>query len=275
MDELIFLKLGGSLITDKTQRYALREGKLAALAQELQNALAAAPRTRLLLGHGSGSFGHFAFVEHLNPSAYPPSAKARPRSETAYWNGVAEVWYRASQLNRHVIDALHEAGVPAVSLAPSGATTSRGGSIEHWEIGPLSGALESGILPVIFGDIVFDPILGGKVLSTEVLMWHLAQKLMPARILLAGLEEAVWADFPVRSVPLHSITPKSFEAVADKIGGSHGPDVTGGMRSKVEEMLAVVGAVPGLRVQIFSGEIPGNVRRALGGEEFGTLITSD
>lgn len=275
MNELVFLKLGGSLITAKTQQYSVRQDKLSSLAGELNGALLAAPQTRLVLGHGSGSFGHVAVLEHLNPSAYPPSAEARPRSDAAYWNGVAEVWYRASQLNRHVIDALHGAGVPAISLAPSAAITSRAGSIEGWEIGPLVAALDSGMLPVIFGDIVFDPILGGKVLSTEVLMWYLAKQLGPTRILLAGLEEAVWADFPVRSLPIRSITPGSFSAVADKIGGSHGPDVTGGMKSKVEEMLALVGAVPGLRVQIFSGEVPGNVGRALAGDELGTVITSD
>ena len=71
-----------------------------------------------------------------------------------------------------------------------------GGKISRWEIGPLRAALKSGVLPVIFGDIVFDPVWAAKVLSTEVLMWHLAQELKPNRILLAGLEEAVWADFP-------------------------------------------------------------------------------
>ena len=275
MDQLVFLKLGGSLITEKTQRYASRPDKLLALAREISAALADAKDLEIVLGHGSGSFGHFAFVEHLNPTLYPPSGRARPRSESNYWSGVAEVWYRASQLNRHVVDALHEAGVPAVSLAPSAAATANGGEISRWELEPLRAALKSGVLPVIFGDIVFDPVLGGKVLSTEVLMWHLAQQLKPARILLAGLEEAVWADFPTRSTPISRITPASFGVVADKIGASHGPDVTGGMKSKVEEMLALVKALPGLQVQIFSGEIPGNVRRALAGEVLGTIITGD
>ena len=198
MDELVFLKLGGSLITEKAQRYTVRAEKLLSLANELRTALTEAPGLRIVLGHGSGSFGHFAFVDHLNPSDFPPSMKARDRSDATYWNGVAEVWYRASQLNRHVLDALHAGGIPAISLAPSAAATTNGGEISDWEIRPLRAALDSGMLPVIFGDIVYDPILGAKVLSTEVLMWHLARELSPSRILLAGLEEAVWADFPER-----------------------------------------------------------------------------
>jgi isopentenyl phosphate kinase len=275
MNELVFLKLGGSLITTKTQRYAARIDRLLDLALELRATLANATRIQLVLGHGSGSFGHFAYHEHLDASRYPPSQHARPKSDITYWNGVTEVWYRASQLNRYVMDALHDAGVSAIALAPSACATSRGGELAAWEIGPLRAALEAGVIPVIFGDIVLDPVLGAKVLSTEVLMWHLAQQLKPARILLAGMEQAVWADFPNRSAPIRRITPGSFAEVADRVGGSQGRDVTGGMRSKVEEMLALVQAVPGIKVQIFSGEIPGNLGRALAGEELGTIVTSD
>jgi isopentenyl phosphate kinase len=93
--------------------------------------------------------------------------------------------------------------------------------------------------------------------------------------LLAGLEAAVWADFPLRQTPIEKITPETFAQVSNKVGGSHGPDVTGGMKSKVDEMLGLVQEVPGLSVRIFSGEEEDNVRKAIAGERLGTLITSD
>jgi len=272
---MVFLKLGGSLITEKTQRYTPRLSKLLDLATEIRTALAEMPKLRLVLGHGSGSFGHFAVQEHLDPEAFGTSAHGRPRSDRSFWEGFAEVWYRASELNRHVVDALHQAGLPAVSLAPSTAATTSGGAIVSWDLTSLHAALNSGVLPLIYGDIVFDDLQGGKVLSTEALMWHLAHLLKPRRILLAGLETAVWADFPSRSSPIDMITPSTFGSMADKIGESHGPDVTGGMKSKVAEMLALVQAVPGLTVQIFSGEESGNTRKAIAGEALGTLIASD
>jgi isopentenyl phosphate kinase len=37
-------------------------------------------------------------------------------------------------------------------------------------------------------------------------------------------------------------------------------------------MLELVAAVPGLSVQIFSAEAPGNLRRALLGDSLGTVI---
>lgn len=275
MDELVFLKLGGSLITEKTEAYTPRLKKLAALAREIRDALGAQPTLRLILGHGSGSFGHYAVRAHLDASPPAVASMGRARTDTAYWNGFAEVWYRASQLNRHVVDALHEAGVPVISLSPSSAAVAAGGRITSWDLEPLRAALKSGVLPIIFGDIVFDGEEGGKVLSTEVLMRHLARDLGPQRILLAGLEEAVWADFPHRSLPIDKITPSTFATLGDKVGASHGPDVTGGMRSKVVQMLGLVAAIPGLSVRIFSGEEPGNVAKALSGEGLGTLIASD
>jgi len=62
--ELVFLKLGGSLLTDKTQVEAVQEDALRRVAGEVSRACQDAPHLRLLLGHGSGSFGHVAARQH-------------------------------------------------------------------------------------------------------------------------------------------------------------------------------------------------------------------
>ncbi len=265
MKKTAFLKLGGSLITDKTTPYTVRPDKLAALANELKSVLARDPSLRLVLGHGSGSFGHFAVKEHF------PQLEIHEQKD---WRGFSEVWYRASQLNRHVMDALHQAGIPAIAMQPSASVISKNGAVEHWELAPLKRALEAGIVPVIYGDMTFDTIKGGTVLSTEVLMFYLAHQLKPSRILLAGLEAAVWADFPERRQRVERITPKSYNTLTGKVGGSHGADVTGGMKSKVEEMLRLVEDIPEMTVQIFSGEESGNLERVLLGDQPGTLIAA-
>jgi isopentenyl phosphate kinase len=48
--------------------------------------------------------------------------------------------------------------------------------------------------------------------------------------------------------------------------------VTGGMASKVRDMVALVQANPSITVQIFSGMLEGNVYRALAGELVGTQV---
>jgi isopentenyl phosphate kinase len=271
MAELVFLKLGGSLITDKTRPYTHRPDRLAELAGEIAAARQEAPDLQLVLGHGSGSFGHFAAQQHLLPW---PGPAGGPLAEIAYWSGFAEVWYRASQLNRLVIEALHAAMVPAVALPPSALIRASAGPITGWDLGSLQAALAGGLLPVIYGDVVFDSAGGGSVLSTEQLMEYLAPRLAPRRILLAGREAGVWADYPGRGTLVGSVTPASYGDIREAVAGSHGTDVTGGMKSKVELMLRLVSELPGLSVQLFSGEVPGNLQRALRGEQLGTLISA-
>ena len=276
MKELVFLKLGGSLITDKTQPYTPLLDMMDDLALQIATTLQTQPNLRLVIGHGAGSFGHVAASEYKTREGYPrPSPLAhreRDQNEENYWEGFAEVWYQASSLNRYVMKALHKANVRAISLPPSSSVISSDGKVSVWETTPIRMALSSRMVPVIFGDVVFDEIRGGTILSTEDLFMHLARALSPERILLAGLEAAVWEDFPARTKKLEKITPQIFDTISAGIGKAEGADVTGGMESKVRQMLELIENNRELTIQIFSGTEPGNIVRALTGETLGTVI---
>ena len=292
MPELVFLKLGGSLITDKTQPYTARLDKLADLATQIAHALQSHPELRLVLGHGSGSFGHTAAKEYGTREGappYPPPFSPKIGGEEpalpfapkmgggqggGYWHGFAEVWYQASALNRCVIQALSEAGIPAMTFSPAASVWSDNGRVAEWDLSQIKYALERGILPVVHGDVIFDRTKGGTILSTEDLFEYLARELRPRRILLAGLEEAVWADFPARRQRVQVLTRESFNEISRGVGKATGADVTGGMQSKVSQMLDLVDEIPGLSVLIFSGEEAGNLEKALHGDHIGTLITT-
>src|SRR6185436_5787514 len=138
------------------------------------------------------------------------------------------------------MDALHKAGVRSIALPPSSSVIASDGQVAVWETTPISMALASGIVPVIFGDVVFDEIRGGTILSTETLFNYLVKAFDPERILLAGLEDAVWEDFPARTRRIVKITPESCEQSKQHGGKSGAADVTGGMEAKVKEMLELV-----------------------------------
>jgi len=260
---LVFLKLGGSLITDKTRSYTARLEKLDDLAAQIATALHENADLRLILGHGSGSFGHTAASQFDT---------RRGVSGAEAWRGFAEVWYQASRLNRLVIEALRRAGLPAVTFSPAASVTAHDGKVFTWDCTPLQSALANGLLPVVHGDVVFDQVRNGTILSTEDLFVHLTVQIRPERILLAGQERGVWEDFPTRKHLLEEITPGSFAQQIVGLGGATGVDVTGGMLSKVTEMLALVEKVPDLEVLIFSGEEPGILQQALQGENPGTRL---
>ncbi len=271
MKELVFLKLGGSLITDKTRPYTPRLETLRQLALQIGAALETDPELTLVLGHGSGSFGHTAAKEFGTRDGFQPGSSLPV--EANYWHGFEQVWFQACALNRFVMEALHTAKVPALAMAPVAAVTARDGKVQRWDLGPIRAALSARLVPVVYGDVIFDEVRGGTILSTEDLFEQLARELQPQRILLAGLEQAVWADFPERKLRVENITPASFASLRSQVGASHGADVTGGMESKVRQMLCLTAEIPGLGAQIFSGDMPGNISKALAGENLGTLIT--
>jgi len=262
-DVLQFLKLGGSLITDKTSPHTPRLDVLRRLAGEVANTCRGVDGLKLLIGHGSGSFGH------VPASRYNTRQGVHTPSE---WRGFVEVWREAAALDHMVIDAFSTAGLPVIAFPPSSGLIASGGQVEAWDLSPIEMALQSGIIPIIFGDVIFDRRLGGTIFSTEDLFDHLARRLRPRRILLAGLEAGVWADYPRCNELVDEITPDNLKHVTPFLGGSAATDVTGGMLSKVGQSLSLVQSIPGLQVWIFSGVIPGLVERALAGEPVGTLI---
>jgi isopentenyl phosphate kinase len=279
MKELIFLKLGGSLITDKTQPYTPKLDVIEDVALQISTAFQAQPDLRLIIGHGSGSFGHVAATEYHTRDGFVPQPSQLTHqegdaTEAGYWKGFAEVWYQASALNRFMMKALHKVNLPAIALPPSANVIASDGKVSIWEMTSISMALAHGLVPVIYGDVTFDEVRGGTILSTEDLFSHLARALNPDRILLAGLESAVWEDFPARTRKVETITPKSFSQVSGNIEKAAGADVTGGMKSKVTQMLELVQQNHLLKIQIFSGAEPGNIVRALTGETLGTWISA-
>ncbi len=264
MNELILLKLGGSLITDKDTPYTPRLDQLKNLAAEIKTVRDSHPNLPLILGHGSGSFGHVAAKKHGTRDGVQTGEQ---------WQGFAEVRFQAAELNRYVMESLLNANVPAISFPPSSSLVSNDRKVTHHNILAIRKCLDVNLLPVVYGDVAFDEKRGGTILSTEDVFSFLSDELSPAQILLAGLEAGVWEDFPARTKLVKQIQLSGYEKMRAGIGGSASTDVTGGMKAKVEEMFGLIQKRNNLTVQIFSAEESGFLTRALNGENVGTLLT--
>ncbi len=283
-NEIVLLKLGGSLITDKDKPYTPRLEKLTELALEIKTVLDSTPGLLLILGHGSGSFGHVAAKKYGTrdgtPLRLPPNSlnlggvSQGDEGGREYWKGFAEVRFQAAELNRFVMDALITSGVSAISFPPSSSMISNNRKVIHHNSLAIRRALEARLLPVVYGDVAFDESLGGTILSTEDVFGFLVEQFSPSRILLAGIEAGVWEDFPGRTRLVKQIQLSGYEKMRAGIGSSASTDVTGGMKAKVEEMFQLIQKNEGLTVQIFSAEENGFLTRALQGENVGTLLKS-
>lgn len=256
MPARILVKLGGSVITDKTGEQAPNMPVITRLAGEVRAALDQHP-VSIVLGHGSGSFGHTVAARY---------GVHRGIAAGASWRGFAETSAAALRLNRILVDALLAAGVPAFSIQPSATLVSTGGTIVNWDTQQVRRALDHGLLPVIHGDVAFDTTQGSAIISTEQLLDTLARQdgLQPTRIVLVG-EDAVYTADPhidpaAQRIPL--ITADTIDSVLGGTGGSHATDVTGGMRAKLQQMWALIEALPALEVQLI-GPSQGLLGRAL------------
>lgn len=258
---LQFLKLGGSLITHKGQESSTRPNVIARLATELADVRKSNPDLRILLGHGSGSFGH------VPAHKYNTRAGVHTPEE---WGGFIEVWQQAAALNHIVMDALLAAGLPAIGFPPSASVSAADGVIASWNLAPIKAALDANLLPAVFGDVAFDSVRGGTILATEDLFVHLAAHFHPSRVLLAGDEDGVYLDFEAHGEIIPEITPSSH--LSHTFESATVADVTGGMAGKVQAMFDLIQQIPECQVRIFSGLVPGNLSRAIFGEPLGTLV---
>lgn len=269
MSELILLKLGGSVITDKTRPFTARLDVIERLAGEIKNALAdRGDDLRLIIGHGAGSFGHTAAAKYQ-------THKGAITADS--WLGFAEVAAAAAELNTIVMKALRQAGVPAIRFQPSASTRTRGEQLMYFETHPLKEVLKHGLTPVIYGDVSVDANQGMSIVSTEKLFDNLARELSPQRIILAGQVDGVYDKDPFKypeAELIDSIDRSNWAEVETVLGGSHGVDVTGGMFTKVREMYRLTLAMPPMQAMIISADEPGHVEAVLKGQmvSFGTLI---
>ncbi len=270
MSELVFCKLGGSVITDKAQPGTARHEVLGRLAREVARSLASRPQLRLVLGHGSGSFGHVVAQLH--------GTRHGVRSARE-WLGFTEVAAVAARLNRIVTDAMLREGVPVLSLQPSASAVCEGGQLTSLATGPVEHALDRGLVPLIYGDVALDTKQGGTIISTEQVFAYIARRIRPARLVLVTAVDGVFEGDPLvdpDARPVPEISASNWQAVQAVLGGSHATDVTGGMLAKVEEMVALVREFPGLTVRITSGQRPGALEAALrepGSATGGTVLT--
>ena len=264
MTRLVFFKLGGSAITDKTRESTAREDVIRRVAHEIAHARAATPAFSLLMGHGSGSFGHFA-------------AKKSGFGQRGNWRAYAETGAAATRLTCLVTDIFVAAGVPLVAMQPSASARCRDGELVELAMDPIRTALAHDLVPLVHGDVAFDETRDMTIASTEMIFAYLAPVFKPVRIILAGIVDGVFTGDPLSDASaklIREITPANFSQIQAQLRGSHGVDVTGGMIGKVTEMVGLVQREPTVQVQIVSAMREGLIERLVQKEDtsVGTII---
>lgn len=231
---LAVVKIGGSVLTDKSKPYTLREDNLDILASKVRSLYY--QKTQLILVHGGGSFGHPTAAKYSLSEGGLTAEKVFGFAETRYW---------MSYLNLRVIEKLLSVGVPATSVQTSTVASNENGSLKHLDSGRVKMLLERGIVPVLYGDAVVDTTWGFSILSGDDIALRLALELRADVLVYVMGSGGVYSAPPGRagSTLLRELRPSRMPQI-----GEGGLDVTGGLRHKLD--CAFEAARNGIRVAI-------------------------
>lgn len=232
------VKIGGSLVSDKTKPYSVREDALAAIAREVKKCVDAG--FPILLGHGAGSFAHVPAKKYQTHRGVLNDESVR---------GFVEVAAAARRFHQINMEALLAAGVPAVSIAPLSCMTGSNHQLGTIDSSPIILALRLGLVPVVFGDPILDDQVGCTIFPTEQVLRYVALDVRKrgfsiARIIHCSASGGV---LDAAGNTIDRITPQFFEQNQSLFGASNGIDVSGGMLQKVRETLELASlGIPGL-----------------------------
>lgn len=261
--KVVFIKIGGGVITDKHQRYGLRPMILSRIAGEISRAYKKSKDTHFVIGNGAGSFAHWSANKYKTAEGFGDE-KGRI--------GAGIVHHDAVKLNQIVTEELLKHDIPAFSFSPSSMIVSEGKVEKEVFIKTLENSLILGMIPVVYGDVVLDSNKGSCIFSTEKVFSVFAKKLaakgLGVQIVHVSREDGVLANRKVIS----QINEVNYQEYQELINGSGGVDVTGGMTHKVLESLDL--AKSGIRSLIINGLKTRRLEKAILGEKvIGTLVT--
>lgn len=242
--ETLVVKLGGSVVTEKDEPETVDRTALVDAARALAGTSAS-----LVVVHGGGSFGHHHAAQHGVTTTEGTSDAA----------GAIAIHRAMVELNRAVVGALQDEGIPAVPVHPLSAASRDGNGDLTLPTTQIRRLLGEEFVPVLHGDVVAHEGEGVTVLSGDELVVRLGSALDADRVGVCSTVPGVLDD---DGTVIERI--ESFEDAADVLGESDATDVTGGMAGKIRALLELDAPA-----QVFG---PDDVGAFVAGESAGTTV---
>ncbi len=248
--DMILIKLGGSVITDKTQYRAFRQD----VAQRLANEIADAGE-RCMIVHGAGSYGHVMAHRH----SLAEGAGGKDRSK-----GLAKVSQDVRDLNLKIMEELNRAGMGCISIPPSASAMMDDGALVDIGLEHYHRYLDLGLTPVTFGDVCLDQTKGFGICSGDRLMTFLAEEFHPRRIVFCSDVDGIFDRDPFSDDEAILLDIVDEGTLNQLCRTSRYTDVTGSIHGKLEQMLAMARFTQ--ECQVVNGLMPSRLADAIIGK---------
>ena len=255
LPNVIFIKLGRSVVTNIDVPYSARLPIIQQFAEELARVMKEKPHLKIIIGHGSGSYGRTAAKAQLyhEKKGFPSVIAA------------ATVAKAALDLHTLIIAELVKAGVPAFSMPPSatGIIDNESRRLISMDVLQIKRILQMGGVPIVFGDVI--PCSDGRgahIASTEEIFAFLGKHFDPSAIFLfgevfLGEMEEIYQNFRPQqgknfsSIP--EITPELWTVILSEVTNRQKTHETKEIIKKINLMMELVKKNPRIKIYVTSG----------------------
>ena len=225
MQDLIVIKFGGSVITEKTSE--VPKAKLETIEQ-IADTLKENVNS-IIIVHGAGSYGH--------PIAKRYNLLKGLDNDPKQKEAIDETRKQVHELNQLLCSKLEEAGVRTKTIIPSKTMKTNGpNKIEEFPVDEFNAVLEEKKIPVTYGDVTDDLSKGITILSGDVIMMELAKIYRPQLTVFVMDYPGVLEGNP--KSPESKVIPLVDSDVRDSVRRTYrkgdGTDVTGGLVGKLD-----------------------------------------
>lgn len=218
---MYLIKLGGSVITEKSRIATFRSSVMNDLAAQLARA-----KKEFILVHGAGSFGHVLAKKHDLNNGFKKEFQRI---------GFAKTLSMVQTLNTNVLSSLHKQKLPAISLPPHSLLTLQNHHLEKISLDYFKSYVDNGFIPVTYGDVALDSQLGFSICSGDLLMELLAETFQPEKVIFVIDEDGLYTKNPKKHTDatlLETIRHNEIDTLQTTLDNH--ADVTKGMAGKLQ-----------------------------------------
>ncbi len=268
--EVVVIKFGGGLITQKNNFCTPNISNIYTLAQAVKKCIASG--IRVVIVHGAGSFGHLRSRRWRLKEGHLPGIEFQPESDCLSQDqAVSLVRQEMLTLNRIVCNALKDVGVAVKSHPPHQWVVGTGLSFQGDTRGIFLQSKTSDVVDVTFGDVVNVNDLKRRfsILSGDDLVARLSLELPNVKRLVfaIGGVDGLLRVPPSKGGSVKDLIKVYMPSMVVEMEHHSTIDVTGGIGLKVHRGLHVSSTSNGaVDVYIVNGEIPSRVVSACLGQ---------
>jgi isopentenyl phosphate kinase len=258
---MIIIKLGGSVITDKTKECTFKIETMDKLAENIKKA-----NKQIIIVHGAGSFGHILAKEYELNQGYKRLEQIK---------GFSLTHEKVQALNSLVLQSLQKNDIHAVSIPPHSSIILNNHEIKKINYKIFEEYLKKKFTPVTFGDVVLDKTLGFSICSGDLLMETLSKYFKPEKVVFVIDEDGIFTANPKidkKARLIQETTLKELETLTTS--ANNHADVTGGMTGKIQTIKKIV--KNGIETILVNGNKPDRLYKVLVGEKtISTMVTGE